>query len=105
MIRKSRSANNNIIFTLVCLIAATLLIGSCEEKSTHRRKKFEERVAANRIGSFTPDHWLLIYNTQREWEKVALVFGFADNKKACEDYAQLYMQRYTSARSICLAAN
>jgi len=93
------------IFLIAPLVISSFFLGSCEEHYADRIKKFEARIAANRLGAFSPDYWLVKHNAIGEWEKVALVFGFGDNRSACNDYAQLYMQRYTAARVICQAAN
>jgi hypothetical protein len=95
----------NKLLIVVPLAISSFFLGSCEENYTDRLKKFEQRIASNRVGAFSSDYWLVKLNVMGEWEKVALVFGFGDNRVACNDYAQLYMQRYTLARVICQAAN
>lgn len=101
---KGRIDMKNILL-VAPLVISSFFLGSCEENYENRLKKFESIVASNRLGVSSSDYWVIKNNTLGGWDKVALIFGFADNESACNNYAQLYMQRYTAARVICQAAN
>lgn len=96
MLKKSESV-------ILVFLFATLLF-ACEESYTDQFKKFEARVAANRLGS-SADYWVVKHNALGQWEKVALVFGFMDDRKFCGEVIELYMRRYPSDRYMCLPAN
>jgi len=93
----------NIIF-IYAAILVPIFLSACEETPTDRIKKFESRVAANRLGSST-DYWIVKYNILGNWEKVALVFGFADDRSFCEELLDLYARRHPSERYRCQPAN
>jgi hypothetical protein len=94
--------NRAILIFVIAIIP--MFLSACEESYTDQFKKFEARVAANRLGS-SADHWVVKRNALGEWEKVALVFGFADDRRFCGEVVELYMRRYPSDRYMCLPAN
>jgi hypothetical protein len=81
-----------------------MFLWACEETYTDQFKKFETRVANNRLGA-SADYWLVKRNALGEWEKVALVFGFMDDRRFCDELIDLYVRRYPSERYRCQPAN
>jgi hypothetical protein len=96
--------NMKNIFFISAAILVPIFLSACEETPADRIKKFETRVAANRLGSST-DYWLVKNNRLGNWERVALVFGFADDRRVCEELLDLYARRYPSERYRCQPAN
>jgi hypothetical protein len=103
-----------------CRIRGTAINGVFDNVTYARGYSRGANAAALEIGSLgcdairrsygitrlsSSDYWMLKNNTLGGSERVALIFGFADNESACNNYAQLYMQRYNLARIICQAAN
>ena len=89
---------------ILAVLSGTIFLGSCEQDYSDKLKKFESRVASTRLG-VSSDYWIVKHNALGQWEKVALVFGFMDDLKFCDEVTQLYMRRNPSDRYMCQPAN
>ncbi len=61
-------------------IFAALLLAGCNDKLENQRVTLDKFVEKNRFGSGS-DAWLTKYNALGDWERVALVFGFMDDRE------------------------
>lgn len=66
-------------------------------------KRWESFVMSNPWGS-SSDFWLE-KKTSYGWEKVILVFGYADDYDACDDLKTALEAKYSAALYRCLPAN
>ena len=59
----------------------------------------------NQVGD-SPEQWLEQYSPGRsDWDKVALVFGFAADYDGCTDMANGLAQKFPDGRFRCVPAN
>lgn len=84
--------------------ALVLCLAGCDDSLESQRASLDKFVAKSRIGS-SSDVWLTKFNALGDWERVALIFGFMDDREFCEDIAQLYMKKYPVDRYRCDRAN
>lgn len=88
--------------------AVTLLLAfslvACSDSYENQLWRFEKFVSAGKIGTGR-DQWLIKHNFFGDLEKVALIFGFMDDQKFCEEVAEMYMKRYPADRYMCTSAN
>ena len=66
-------------------------------------KRWESFVMSNSWGS-SSDFWLE-KKTSYGWEKVILVFGYADDYDACDDLKTALEAKYSAALYRCMPAN
>ena len=66
-------------------------------------KRWESFVMNNPWGS-SSDFWLE-KKTSYGWEKVLLVFGYADDYDACDDVKSTLEVKYSAAQFRCMPAN
>jgi hypothetical protein len=64
----------------------------------------EAHVKSNKIGNDS-DMWLVTRNMFGDHEKVALIFGYWGDEQACNEYRELYTQRYPASEYYCQPAN
>ena len=67
-------------------------------------KRLEHFISGHRIGSFD-DFWLAKKLWPEEIVKLGLIFGYVDNRAACQELAELLGARYQSAEYVCYRAN
>ena len=66
-------------------------------------KQWERFIDSNQWGS-SSDFWLE-KKTTYGWEKVILVFGYADDYDACNDVKTALEVKYSAAKYRCMPAN
>ena len=64
----------------------------------------EEAVARQRVG-ISHDYWVEVYNVMQEWERVMLVFGYANDRLACDEIIHALRQSFSAAIYRCVPAN
>jgi hypothetical protein len=88
-----------------CGILVSLFLFGCSENSLKSQQaKIEDFARKNRFGS-SSDQWLVKLNAFGEWEKLALVYGLADDKEFCEKLARFSAQDDAPRRYRCEPAN
>lgn len=92
------------IIIICALVLTSVALLSCEENYDDKLKRFVAGVSGNRLGG-SSDYWIMKHNAFGQWEKVALVFGFMDDLKFCDDVIQLYMRWNPPERYMCMPAN
>lgn len=90
--------------TILLMLGAFALLVGCSDSLEDQAARLEKFVKANRYGS-SRDQWLIKHNAFGDWEKVTLVFGYMDDREACDEIVQLYIQKYPLAKYRCEAAN
>ena len=65
-------------------------------------RRWERFIDSNQWGS-SSDFWLE-KKTSYGWEKVILVFGYADDYDACDDVKTALEAKYSAARYRCMPA-
>lgn len=86
------------------VVAICLILAGCKDDLDSQRATLDRFVAKNRYGS-DADVWLVKHNAFGEWEKVALVFGFLDDRSFCDEIAALYTRKYPADKYRCDKAN
>lgn len=67
-------------------------------------KVLETTAQWNRIGK-SQDQWLEKKSAFGPWDKVALIFGYADDYEGCVDVIEALVQKYPAAHYRCVPAN
>lgn len=88
---------------LLALRGVVVLVG-CKDSLEDQVAAWEKFVSKNRYGS-DADVWLVKHNAFGDWERVALIFGFTDDRSFCDDVATLHMKKYPADRYRCDKAN
>ncbi|WP_075656908.1 hypothetical protein [Pseudochrobactrum sp. B5] len=88
---------------IIITAALLLTIAGCSLGSDTSRTLFEWFVSYVKIGS-SNDVWLAKGSFGYE-DRVALIFGYANDMAACEDIAAIMNEKYPAARHHCVAAN
>ncbi|MCA8899059.1 MAG: hypothetical protein R3C00_09350 [Hyphomonas sp.] len=80
---------------VVLLLAAilTLAATSCHKSIDAEAAALGRYAKHHQVGS-SPDVWLELNNVSGEWEKVALVMGYYDDREGCEDIARTLEQEF-----------
>lgn len=86
------------------ILGLALLLFGCSDSLEGQTERWGKFLKNNRYGT-SSDSWLVKRNAFGDWEKVAVVFGFLDDREFCEDIAGLYMKKYPSDRYRCDSAN
>lgn len=66
-------------------------------------ERLEQTVQSHSLGG--RDYWLVIQNAMGELERVALVFGMADDLAFCNSLVDAYRAQFPSSRFHCEPAN
>lgn len=86
------------------LLAPGVVLVGCKDSLEDQVATWEKFVSKNRYWS-DADVWLMKHNAFGDWERVALIFGFTDDRSFCDDVAALYMKKYPADRYRCDKAN
>ena len=92
--------NRMKVFAVVT--AASLLAGCGSYESQVAR--LDTFAGLKQIGS-SPDVWLEKFTFAQEWEKTALVFGYANDYEACSDMVAAWKAKYPLDTYRCTPAN
>ena len=82
-----------VIFAVLGLVACTA------DTFEDDRDALQRQIAKSPIGS-SPDYYL----TKNGNDRIALVFGMADDFELCSELADLYMSRYPLDKYSCIPA-
>jgi hypothetical protein len=90
-------------FGIACMAGVLGLLAGCGsyESQVSRLKSF---AGMGSIGS-SKDVWLEKFNFGGEWEKTALIFGYADDYQACIDMVAAWKAKYPLDTYRCTLAN
>ena len=66
-------------------------------------ERLEQTVQSHPLGG--RDYWLVIQNAMGELERVALVFGMADDLSFCNSLVDAYRAQFPNSRFHCEPAN
>ncbi len=87
---------------LTALLLCTLL-QACESSEGDAALTIEKHLAKGPIGA-SPD-FFLVRSSPDGPERVAVTYGFKDDKAFCHEVAELYMKRYRNEHYFCTQAN
>jgi len=86
------------------LFSALIALAGCRSSYEEQSDALTKYAAKHRIGG-SPDFFLVKRNILGEWEKVALIYGFAPDYDFCEEVAHMYMAKYPDSAYACQVAN
>ena len=90
---------------VAALIALFLAFGgNANSQEQVGGERILEFVAENRVGG-SPDHWFQVKNAMGEWERVILVFGYADDSSVCMDLVDMARREAPRTEYRCVPAN
>lgn len=81
-----------------------IALPGCKTSYEDQSADLSNYVSKHRIGS-SPDVYLVKRNMIGEWERVALIYGFAPDYEFCQETAGLYMAKYPASEYSCQIAN
>lgn len=89
----------------IALAISAFFLAACSQEDGYEAdlKKLTTYAQRDRIGE-GPDQWLEKRNAFGEWEKLALVFAFADDYEGCVEIAALANEAF-SQEYRCTPAN
>lgn len=87
----------------LAFLALGACLSSCGDGYNHQISAIELFFKTGRTGS-SSDYYLVKIGLAGP-DKVAVIFGFMDDKEFCEDIAKLYMSKYPAASYRCEKAN
>lgn len=81
------------------------LAGACAKLGTHkqRTREIESFFSQERTGE-NPDY-MLVQKTLYDSSSVAVVYGYADNRKFCQDIVEIITRTKQDLMYFCTAAN
>lgn len=95
------------MYKWMLLVASLIALGpfaGCSDDYDSQLNRLTKYMHKNQIGSGR-DMWLAKTAFNGEEDRIALVFGFADDNRFCREIAELYMSRYPRAKYHCVPAN
>ena len=101
--RRSRDAEMKGLGKIAAVFMTAIALSGCDYDSD--LNLLETTMKWNQVGE-SRDQWLEQRSTLRnEWDKVALIFGFADDYDGCTDIANGMAAKFPLSRYRCVPAN
>lgn len=98
------AANIVRVTPLVCSLA--FVLAGCADDPDDKFEDRESRLVAALTKDSdefsSPPVWLIKTSSLSQNDRTAVFFGYVDNRKACEDFAETYQERYKADRHRCV---
>ncbi|MCI5060518.1 MAG: hypothetical protein MRY79_05540 [Alphaproteobacteria bacterium] len=98
-----RKLNQGLLVSLNCLFIFLVVNGPAQSQDRVLDCKKLEKLIYKEPDVFGENEsvWFEKYDGVDTWEKMAVIFGYADDMKACEDIASLMKEKYPYASYRC----
>ena len=88
------------------LLSLAFALAGCADNPNEKFEDRESRLVAALTSDSdefsSPPVWLVKTSSLSQNDRTAVFFGYVDNRKACEDFAEMYQERYKADKHRCV---